>query len=179
MPLYIMGMIASISLSYLSDKKQTRWIFIVGPASLSMLGLIGLLSIPHPRLPGLTYGLLFTLPIGIYPPLSAILAWVMNNLAPSSKRAVGMALFLSFGSMGGVVGSNIFIVTHAPRFFLGYGMGTALCFVAVSGTILLRTVYARRNKLRERMDVVAVRQQYSEEELLKLGDRSPLYRYVL
>lgn len=179
MPVYITGMISSISLSYLSDRKQVRWIFIVGPASISMIGFIGLLSVPHPQLPGLTYGLLFTLPIGIYPPLSAILAWVMNNLAPSSKRAVGMAMFLAFGGLGGVVGSNIFITAQAPRYWLGYGMGTALCLTSIFSTLVLRAAYGRINKNRDRMDPATIWEQHTEEELLKLGDASPLYRYVL
>lgn len=178
-PVYIAGMISSITLSWWADRKQVRWIIIVGPASVSMIGFIGLLCIPHPNLPGLTYALLFTIPIGIYPTLSCILAWVLNNLAPSSKRAVGMALFLACGSFGGVVGSNIFIAHHAPRFFLGYGFGAGLCVTAVTGTLLLRWLYSRQNKKRDQMDPAGIREQYTEEDLLKLGDASPMYRYVL
>lgn len=45
-----------------------------------------------------------------------------NNLAPSWKRAVGMAFVNSGGNLGGLVGSNIFLEGQAPRYPLGYGL---------------------------------------------------------
>lgn len=45
-----------------------------------------------------------------------------NNLAPSWKRAVGMAFVNSGGNLGGLVGSNIFLDSEAPHYPLGYGI---------------------------------------------------------
>lgn len=45
-----------------------------------------------------------------------------NNLAPSWKRAVGMAFVNSGGNLGGLVGSNIFLESQAPTYPLGYGL---------------------------------------------------------
>lgn len=89
-PLYIGGVISTIAFSLYSDKKRVRWHSIVVPFSIALIGFIGLISVPHPKLPGLTYGLLFCIPIGVYPPIVALISWVGNNLSPTWKRATGM-----------------------------------------------------------------------------------------
>lgn len=101
MPPYFCGAIATVVFSYLADKKRIRWPFIVIPYSIALIGFIGLISIPHPRYPGLTYGLLFLIPIGVYPPIVALISWVGNNLSPTWKRATGMALLITLGNYGG------------------------------------------------------------------------------
>lgn len=98
-PIYLVGVASTIFFSVMADRHQTRWPFIVGPYSVALLGFVGLLSIPHPRLPGLTYALLFTIPGGVYPPLIGCLSWVGNNIAPTWKRAIGMALLISIGNV--------------------------------------------------------------------------------
>lgn len=51
---------------------------------------------------------LFTIPAGVSHPIMGLLSRFGNNLAPSWKRAVGMALIISVGNLGSAVGSNIF-----------------------------------------------------------------------
>ncbi len=150
----------------MADRHQSRWPFIAIPYSVSCLCFIGLISIPHPKLPGLTYAFLFGIPAGVYPPLIGVLSWVGNNLAPSWKRAVGMALLISIGNMGGAIGSNIFLVAEKPRYWLGYGMGLSLTFAAVVSTFILRFAYGHANKKRDQMSEEEIRAKYTEEEML-------------
>lgn len=211
MPLYFGGVIATIVFSWLSDKKRVRWPFIVIPFSISLIGFIGLISVPHPRLPGLTYGLLFCIPIGSYPPVVALISWVGNNLSPTWKRATGMALLITLGnygkslslygstlprrivnhdryqcysnirsltSTGGAIGSNIFLANQKPHYWLGYGFCIGIQVVAIISTFILRATYLRINKQRDAMDVNDIKARYTEQELMEMGDRSPLYRYV-
>lgn len=98
-PIYFLCVCSTILFSRLSDKSQSRWLWIVVPYFIALVGLIGLLSIPHPRLPGLTYAFLFCIPAGVYPPLIGAVSWIGNNLAPSWKRVIGMALFMSIGNL--------------------------------------------------------------------------------
>lgn len=102
-PIYVVGVISTITWSVLADKYQVRWPFVVGPYTVALCGFVALLSIPHPKYPGLTYAFLFTIPGGVYPPLICILSWIGNNLAPSWKRAVGMACLISVGNLGGAI----------------------------------------------------------------------------
>lgn len=178
MPIYVLGAISTITISYLADRYRTRWVFIVGPYSVAMCAFIALLAIPHPQYPGLTYAFLFAIPAGVYPPLITILSWVGNNLAPTWKRAVGMALLISVGNLGGAIGSNIFLAEQAPTYRLGYGFGLAILAAANLATLTLRWSYDNDNRKRDAMDESEIRAKYSEEDLMKLGDKSPLYRYV-
>ncbi|KIX03060.1 uncharacterized protein Z518_06610 [Rhinocladiella mackenziei CBS 650.93] len=178
-PVYFLGVCSTIFFSVLADRHQSRWPFIVVPFSVALVGFIGLLSIPHPKLPGLTYAFLFTIPAGVYPPLIGCLSWVGNNLAPTWKRAVGMALLISIGNMGGAIGSNIFLAEQAPHYWLGYGIGTGMVAAAIVSTFVLRIAYGVLNKKRDLTSEEEIRAKYSEEELLDLGDKSPLYRYVV
>lgn len=178
-PVYLLGAISTIIVSRIADKRQSRWPFIVGPYAVAAIGFIGLLSIPHPRLPGLTYFFLFFIPAGIYPPLIGCLSWVGNNLAPSWKRAVGMALLISLGNLGGAIGSNIFLQRQAPDYWLGYGMGLFHVTAAIVATMVLKWVYQRQNRQRDAVTEDEVRAKYTDEELLIMGDKSPLYRYVV
>ncbi|KAH8162179.1 hypothetical protein CIB48_g6072 [Xylaria polymorpha] len=178
-PIYIVGVLSVLLFARIADKKRSRWVFVVTPFCISIIGFIALLSIPHPKYPGLTYAFLFTIPAGVYPPLVGILAWVGNNLAPSWKRAVGMALLISLGNLGGAIGSNIFLEAQKPHYPLGYGFSLGIVVGAVGCVLTLAYSWDRANKKRDAISEDEVRARYSEQELLDMGDRSPLYRYVV
>ncbi|WPH04635.1 retrograde regulation protein 2 [Acrodontium crateriforme] len=179
MPIYLVGAASTIFFSWLADRYQTRWPFIVGPFAMAAVGFIALLVIPHPRLPGLTYAFLFTVPAGVYPPLIGCLSWIGNNLAPSWKRAIGMALLISIGNLGGAIGSNIYIAKQEPRYWLGYGYSLGTLCAAILSTLILKTAYQKENKKRDAISEDESRNKFTEDEMLLMGDKSPLYRYVV
>jgi hypothetical protein len=96
-----------------------------------------------------------------------------NNLAPSSKRAVGLALLVTIGNFGGFIGSNIFLDKEAPKYPAGFGTCLGILIVSVSMTILLRLGLQRENKRKDEFMVgktaEEVRAQYTDEEWLNLG----------
>ncbi|KAK3071716.1 hypothetical protein LTR53_008145 [Teratosphaeriaceae sp. CCFEE 6253] len=112
-----------------------------------------------------------------------VVTWIANNLAPSSKRAVGMALLISVGNFGGIAGSNIYLAAEKPRYQTGFGVCLAICILAIMMAFTLRIIYGRENakkrKLIEEEGEDAIRARYSEQELLDLGDRSPFFIYTL
>jgi hypothetical protein len=55
----------------------------------------------------------------------------------------------------------------------------AMNLAAVAAAVVLRFAYVGINKRRDRKDPAQIREKYSEEELLAMGDKSPLYRYVV
>lgn len=63
-PIYLLACIATVIVGLTADRKQTRWVFIVVPYLVAGIAFVALLSIPHPKLPGLTYGFLFLIPLG-------------------------------------------------------------------------------------------------------------------
>lgn len=138
------------------------------------------------------------MPSGVYPGVLSLIAWISNNLSPTWKRAVGMAMMITLGNIGGIVGSNIYYAREAPNYWSGYGTSLAFLLAAIASTFVLRWSYASDNRRRDAMSPEEIREKYTEgesreipemneheltkcaaEELRALGDRSPLYRYVL
>jgi hypothetical protein len=134
-----------------------------------MIGFLGLLAIPHPRFPGLTYGWMFFIPAGVYPPVITMASWLGNNLAPTWKRSVGIALGISLANAGGLVGSNIYIEEQAPRYWTGYGFCFGILLTAILATLVLRFAYKRANKQRDLMNEADIRAKYSERKFSLLS----------
>lgn len=181
--IYIFAMIIALISAFWSDKVEQRTPFIIAGFSIAILGFIGQLAIPHTRLQGLTYFFLFFVAAGLYSPFVCSVCLVANNLAPSSKRAVGMALMASIGNLGGVCGANIFIGAEAPKYPTGFGTCLAVEVAALATAFILRRSLQKENKKRDAFMVGKtaedVRAMYTEEELLTLGDKSPFFRYTV
>ncbi|EXJ58571.1 hypothetical protein A1O7_05998 [Cladophialophora yegresii CBS 114405] len=182
-PIYVFAMIMTLIFAFWSDRVEQRTPFIMAGFSIAAVGFIGELAIPHPRLPGVTYFFLFPLAAGLYSPFICIVCLVGNNLAPSSKRAVGMALLISIGNFGGIAGSNIYIASQAPKYPTGFGTGLGICVAAVAMAYVLRRAYRAENAKRDAFMMGKtddeVKAMYTEQELLDLGDKSPFYRYTV
>ncbi|KAK0378851.1 hypothetical protein CLIM01_03822 [Colletotrichum limetticola] len=178
-PVYSVGTLATLLISWIADRHQRRSKFVALSYSISLAGCVGLLAIPHPRYPGLTYAFLFALPAGMYPAVISLVSWVSNNLSPTWKRATGIAISVMMGNLGGIIGSNIYMNEEAPHYWTGYGVSVACLSLAICCTLILRFAYDQENKKRDMISEAEVRAHYTQEELLDLGDRSPLYRYVL
>lgn len=69
-------MIFTVINALLSDRYQQRTPFILLGVSVGIAGFTALLAIPHPQLPGLTYGMLFLATSGIYMSLVPTLCFV-------------------------------------------------------------------------------------------------------
>lgn len=183
MKVYMAAVVFVLVIAIWSDRVQSRTPFIIGSYSVAIIGFIAQLALPQDRLFGVTYLFLFFIAIGIYGPFVCIMCLCANNLAPSSKRAIGLALLVTIGNFGGFVGSNIFLAKEAPKYPAGFGTCLAVLVISVIMTILLRISLQRENKRRDDFMVgkteEEVRAQYTDAEWADLGDQSPLFRYTL
>ncbi|KAF8838016.1 MFS general substrate transporter [Paxillus ammoniavirescens] len=97
-----------------------------------------------------------------------------NNLQGKSKRAVGMALQLSVGSLGGVIGSNVYHTKDAPRYLLGHGL--VIMFISI-GLVVIPVIVLALARINARKDhEELVEKQQGQKSDLKMGDR---FRYTL
>lgn len=74
-PVYVFAMFVTLSAALLSDRAGNRSNFIIYPFMLAAIGYVGLLALPHPQLPGATYGMLFVVAAGLYPTICGVLSW--------------------------------------------------------------------------------------------------------
>ncbi|KAF2119655.1 major facilitator superfamily domain-containing protein [Lophiotrema nucula] len=182
-PIYVFAAIVTLIFAFWSDYVHIRSWFIIGGYVMASCGFIAQLAIPHPKWPGLTYGFLFPVAGGLYCPFICLVSWIANSLAPSSKRAVGMALLIAVGNMGGIMGSNIYMGRELPKYQTGFGVSLGMCLLAIIMTFVVRSAYARENEKRAKLlqenTEDEIRSRYTEQQLLDLGDRSPFFKYTL
>jgi len=73
------------------------------------------------------------------------MVWLTNNLDEHYKRAVGIQI----GNIGGIIASNVFLPSQAPRYPAGYGVALGLllfCGIVCTGfSIGLRAENRRRD----------------------------------
>jgi hypothetical protein len=115
----------------------------------------------------------------LYPIGPGVQAWNMNNLAGPAKRAMGIGWMTGVGNMGGITGSFIFIEKEAPKYPTGFGASLGFAAAGVLAALLLEFLLWSINKKNEKLTEADVHNQFSEEELDKMGDKSPLFKYTL
>jgi hypothetical protein len=116
-------------------------------------------------------------------------------MAGDYKRAAGMAIYIGLGNLAGgnklhcskkshsilgtnnfstAMSSNFYRAQDAPNYILGHSLELAFVVVGMIATVVLRLAYQRINKKRDAMDP----SEYPSDPD-SLGDRSPLFRYML
>lgn len=68
---------------------------------------------------------------------------------------------------------------EAPYYSTGYGVAMGTSFLGITAATVIMFTFRHSNKQRERISEDEVREKYTEQELIDLGDRAPLYRYTL
>lgn len=126
-------------------------------------------------LPQITDGKTFLTLLGIYSAFPGNIAWISNNVAGNYKRATAMAIHVGFGNMGGAMSSNFYRTQDSPQFFLGHGLSLGFLGITLAAVIILRVGYSRINKKRETQTL----EGYTDEELSRMGDKAPNFRYGL
>ncbi|KAL8310287.1 hypothetical protein RB597_010216 [Gaeumannomyces tritici] len=181
-PPYVAGALSALFFSRLSDRFYWRMPFVAIPMLLITAGYAVVLSLDGdlggPNVGAAFTGIILTT-IGIYPIAPAGSSWAANNLAPASRRAIGVAFNIGVGNLGGIVGSYIYLDTEAPRYPTGFGLSLAFGCSGLLVALLLELSYKWGNKRKEAWTEADAHARYSEDELIKLGDKSPLFRYTL
>ncbi|GJN69243.1 MFS transporter [Purpureocillium lilacinum] len=181
-PIYVAASLSALFSSFLSDYFGIRFPFCAIPLSLIAIGYSIVISFRGDLTgshQGPGYFALILCMMGIYPIQPAGSSWAASNLAPMSRRAVGVAFNICFGNIGGVIGSYMYLDKEAPEYWTGYGLSLAFGATGVIAACILEISYKVGNARRAKLSEEEIRARYSDEDLLKLGDRSPLFKYTL
>ncbi|KAJ5688602.1 hypothetical protein N7462_002994 [Penicillium macrosclerotiorum] len=180
-PPYIAGAISAVLFSKISDRYFWRMPFIAAPLLLIIIGYAIIVGIKGELAThfGLSYFAIIIACMGIYPVYPATASWTVNNLAPSSRRAIGSALNICLGNTGGIVGSYMYLDRESPTYITGFGLSLAFGVSGLIMAIILEFYFIAANKRRSMMNDLEVREKYTDEELVALGDKSPLFKYTL
>ncbi|KAL1999602.1 hypothetical protein VTN02DRAFT_4287 [Thermoascus thermophilus] len=174
-PMYVTAAAVSIVVAWYSDRVGQRSPFIFGFMCVIGVGFIICLADAGRDVPGVVYFGVFVAVVGMYPAVPGNITWLSNNLAGSYKRAAGMAFHIGAGNLAGAMASNFYREQDSPGYVLGHALELGFVAAGLIAVIALRVSYQRINKKRAEQGTG----MYTEEELSKMGDRSPAFRYQL
>lgn len=92
---------------------------------------------------------------------------------------MGIAFMIAVGNLGGLPGSFIFLSKESPRYPTGFGTSLAFAAAGIVSALLLEFFYWSHNKKYEHTTEEEIREKYTDEQLDKLGNKSPLFKYSL
>ncbi|KAH9846708.1 MFS general substrate transporter [Lenzites betulinus] len=179
-PPYVVATAAVVAWSKWSDIHQKR-----SPSI--FLGLVFCLvgfSINAADVPiGVRYFGTFLVVTGSYAGFPGNVSWMGNNTVGHYRRGIAIGMQVMFANAGGAVASNIYRVRDAPRYLLGHAV--ELGFVSM-GLVLLpvmvltyRRSNARRDARQRDREARGEKVEYTTEELRKMGNQAPDFRYTL
>ncbi|KAF8835337.1 MFS general substrate transporter [Paxillus ammoniavirescens] len=170
-PPYALAAVNLLVFAHFSDKVKLRSPFIFAAQLIALLGyIINISDVPS----GIKYFGTYLCVIGTFSAVPGGVSWLANNLQGKYKRAVGMALQIGMGNLGGMVGSNIFRVQDEPRFLLGYGLAIMFISIGMIAVPIIALVYKHINARRDREDLL--KKQWGENVEPKEADP---FRYTL
>jgi predicted MFS family arabinose efflux permease len=142
-PPVVFAVISALGVSYLSDKYRKRSPAI---AFQCILGITGLMITAYHKNDGVRYFGLFLGQAGCQGNVPAILTYQSNNIRYQSKRAVGSALQIGFGAIGGIIASTVFRQADAPQYVPGLWVTTGLQFLILMILGSLTMFFMRENR---------------------------------
>ncbi|KAM3563100.1 hypothetical protein ARSEF4850_002486 [Beauveria asiatica] len=176
-PPYAVACLFTVGGGFLADRHGQRGIYMIGFNIVAILGFALLAGVQHH---GVKYLACFLVTVGVYPNVPQGVAWNGNNIGGSLKRAVGIAMHVGFGNLGGAVSGFVFRQADAPRYLSGHlalvGTLSMSLVLSVFMTIHLRRENARRDAQHKPLA------EYTNEEKLReseMGDNATFFRYTV
>ncbi|KAH7371176.1 major facilitator superfamily domain-containing protein [Pyrenochaeta sp. MPI-SDFR-AT-0127] len=135
--------IVAFGFAWVGDKKQVRAPII---AIQCVIVIVGLMLVAYASNNGLRYFGTFLGVAGAQGNVPAILAYQSNNIRGQSKRAVGSALQIGFGAIGGILASTTFQQRDSPRYATGLWVSTGLQFGMLFILCITSLFFWKKNK---------------------------------
>ncbi|KAK0644421.1 beta-lactamase/transpeptidase-like protein [Cercophora newfieldiana] len=176
-PPYLVGVVLTLGLSWLSWRMDRRQVFIVASAPLVMVGYAMFLGSTNPRV---RYAATFLASSSFT--LGALTnAQVSANVVSDTARSAAIGVNSLFAHLGGLVGTWAFLQWDAPHFPIGNGLN-----LATSSTLLLISLgtlvwMKRDNQARDNRaaNLEGAGQPLTAEEAEDLDWKNPAFRWKL
>ena len=174
-PVWVVATVVSVFMAWLSDRVRRRGLFISLGAAIAATGYVLLANVTSPEA---RYASVFICAVGIFFIGTTVLAWCLNNVAPSALRAVASAYVVAMGNFGSVIATWSYLPADAPAYHTGHYINMSaeivVCALGLAGMFYTRW----ENKKRERGERDGRLVGLSEEEAKDLGYRHPGFRYI-
>jgi hypothetical protein len=112
-PPYVCAVFVVVLVAHSSDRLHDRAFHAIGGASVCLIGYIILVSVSGNRA---RYGAVCLSVAGVFVINPVVNAWLTGNIAPGMKKSVATAMAVMANNAAGLVGSNIYLQTDAPKY---------------------------------------------------------------
>ena len=180
-PPYVCGAVSAYLSSLLADKTRWRMPIIVSGQTLVIIAFAILYSFAaeiKDHIPVCYFAVVLAC-IGVYPIMPGTNAWTSNNLAGSRKQGIGIGFMICIGNMGGIPGSYIYLEREKPKYPTGFGSSFGFACAGVVASLVLEFRFWYKNKQNAKIPREEIYEKYTDEDLQRMGDRSPLFKYML
>lgn len=143
---YGCAFVSMITIGIISDQYRNKGIFILGCLTVTLVGLIILLttSTKEAGMAGVSL-----LVLGIYPAAILQMTWIQITFCGSTKRAVSWGMAMVFGQGFSLLGTQIY--TTPPRFIKGHATLLGLVVWGMLSTVAAQLTMLHRNRQREKL----------------------------
>ncbi|CAG8723515.1 25487_t:CDS:2 [Gigaspora margarita] len=174
-PPFILGCISCIVVAKFSDCYGVRSPYLLLCILVPIAG-YAILVIPNASV-AVKYTAVCIIGLGVFSTVPTTLTWLTDNLAGDSKRAVGTAMMISWGNIGGVISAQLYKPIDAPAYKTGHSIALSLSVVAVIITIIQYYLLKRTNKYK--LENPEIFLKGSNRDATYLGDSHPSFIYSL
>jgi len=173
-PPYFVAALLTVLVGYVADRSGQRGLCNI---CIAPIGVIGFGILLRAETPGVKYFACFLGAMGIYPCISNTISWIANNVEGVYKRGVVLGMVIGWGNLNGIVSSNIFQGEPGKRGYIVLVVYLGVCLFG--GSIAMRMLLSRENKLRRKGGRDYWLRGKTEEDIAKMGDRRPDFLYTL
>ncbi|KAF8604001.1 MFS general substrate transporter [Ceratobasidium sp. AG-I] len=148
-PPYALAAIVMMTVSYISDRIQSRGLIMCAMSSTGAIEYLLLLVVKHSQ--GVRYFAIFLCCAGTYTTIGLALTWFAHNLGAESKKAAGLPLLQIIGQCGSVLGTHAYPTAEGPYYVKGLALCCAFEFLGALMCLVLTISFRRENARRDRI----------------------------
>ncbi|RVD88953.1 uncharacterized protein DFL_003117 [Arthrobotrys flagrans] len=180
-PPYSCGAISAYGFSVFADRKSWRMPFILVP-QVCVIVAFSIIFTKAADIKNNIAACYFAVCLscfGMYPILPGVNAWNVSNVVSPTKRAISIGYLICMGNAGGIIGSYIYIEKEKPRYPTGFGASFGFAAAGIVAGLILEYCLWDINRKNARFTEEEIREKYTAEELQRMGETSPLFKYTL
>ncbi|KAK0226071.1 putative MFS transporter [Armillaria fumosa] len=145
-PPYAVSWVFSILIGYAADRLNRRGLFSAVFAAIGAIGFIASATLPEDAYKS-RYGTLIIACAGAFSCIPPLLGWLSCNMRSTATTGLAVALNISFGAPGQIVGVWIYKGDEASKGYpTGHWTNAALLIFVSAGCIGLHLLYKSRNQ---------------------------------
>ncbi|GAB5587377.1 hypothetical protein Unana1_02277 [Umbelopsis nana] len=174
-PPYVCAVFVVVLVAHSSDRLHDRAFHAIGGASVCLIGYIILVSVSGNSA---RYGAVCLSVAGVFVINPVVNAWLTGNITPGMKKSVATAMAVMANNAAGLVGSNIYLQTDAPKYIRGHAINLGFIALFIVLISILRLLLWRENKIRDQK-LLEIEEGEDAGTKERIGDRRLDFRYAL